>query len=78
MKVWHVLVPGMLKRAGKWLVAAQKGPFRFRLVDVVLWWVLVSLVAISVIAEHPLVALTAAIAGGTMIGVLCVVGSDSF
>jgi hypothetical protein len=55
---------------------AKKGPFRFRLVDVVLWWVLVSLVAISLIADHPLVALTIAIMGGTMIGVLCVVGSN--
>jgi hypothetical protein len=43
---------------------------------VLLWWVLISLVAISLIAGHPMIALSTAIAGGTMIGVLCVIGSN--
>lgn len=59
----------------RWLVTAPDTSFRFRVVDVVLWWILVSLVAISLISDHPFVALTIAISGGTMIGVLCVIGS---
>ena len=65
----------LLKGAAGWLVAAPKGPFRFRVVDVVLWWILISLVSITFIADHPAVALTIAISGGAMIGVLCVIGS---
>ena len=48
----------------------------FRLIDVLVWWVLISLFAISLIADHPMIALSTAIAGGTMIGVLCVIGSN--
>jgi hypothetical protein len=43
---------------------------------VLVWWVLISLFAISLIADHPMIALSTAIAGGTMIGVLCVIGSN--
>lgn len=65
-----------LTRAAKWLPAPLEKPFRFRTIDVVLWWILISLAAISLIADHPYVALTIAISGGTMIGILRVVGSN--
>lgn len=58
------------------LLRSLKRNGTFRLIDVLLWWVLISLVAISLIANHPMIALSTAIAGGTMIGVLCVIGSN--
>jgi len=76
MNVRQVRILELIQRGSKWVLTTQKGPFRFRSADVVLWWVLVSLVAISLIADHPLVALTIAIAGGIMIGILCVLGSN--
>jgi hypothetical protein len=39
--------------------------------------VLISFVGISFIGDHPLVALTIAITGGAMIGVLSVMGADA-
>jgi len=66
-----------LNRTTKTSKTSKKGLFRLRTVDVVLWWVLISLVAISFIGDHPLVALTIAITGGAMIGVLSVVGADA-
>ena len=56
--------------------AFKDQPFRFRTIDVVLWWVLISLVAISFVGEHPMVTITLAISGGAMIGVLTVLGAD--
>jgi len=67
----------LLKAPGRWLLATREGPLRFRGIDVVLWWVLISLVGISFIGDHPLVALTIAITGGAMIGVLSVMGADA-
>ena len=71
MRIGHLLM-----RAKDWLSAAGERPFRFRWMDVVLWWVMISLVSISFIADHPFLALGIAIAGGVMIGVLCVIGAD--
>jgi hypothetical protein len=68
------MVRELVRRAVRWLVGVPGTPFRFRVWDVVCWWLLVSLVSISFVAEHPLVALTIAISGGALIGVLCVVG----
>ncbi len=70
MKAWH-----SFKRVAGWLVGAPDRSFRFRMTDMGLWWVLISLLSISLIADHPHVALTIAILGGTIIGVLCVMGS---
>ena len=66
----------MLKPAGRWLLTPRKGPFRFRGLDVLFWWVLIALTAIAFVADHPLAALTTAITGGAMIGVLSVMGAD--
>ena len=51
-------------------------PFRFRPLDVILWWVLMSLLSISFVGAHPTVAITIAISGGALIGVLTVLGAD--
>ena len=66
----------LFARAASWLLAPPEKPFRFRTVDVALWWILISLAAILLIADHPYLALTLAISGGTMIGILHVVGSN--
>lgn len=66
----------LLKQPGRWLLAVREGPFRFRGIDAVLWWVLISLLSISFVANHPLLALVGAIAGGALIGVLSVLGAD--
>jgi hypothetical protein len=58
------------------LLLSLKRSGTFRLIDVLLWWVLISLVAISLVADHPMIALSIALAGGTMIGILCVIGSS--
>jgi hypothetical protein len=49
--------------------------FHFRFIDAMLWWILAALVAISFIANHPLVALAIAIIGGIVLGIACVLGS---
>ena len=66
----------LFTRAARWLPAAPEKPFRFRTIDVALWWILISLAAISLITDHPYLALTIAMSGGTMIGILRVVGSN--
>jgi putative inorganic carbon (HCO3(-)) transporter len=48
----------------------QGKPFRFGMGDAVLWWVLINLVAISFIGDHPYFALGFAILGGALIGIL--------
>jgi fructose-specific phosphotransferase system IIC component len=58
-----------------WFVFKDR-PLRFRTIDVVLWWVLISLVAISFVGEHPIVTIAIAITGGAMIGVLTVLDAD--
>jgi hypothetical protein len=65
-----------LNRTTKTSKTSKKGLFRLRTVDVVLWWVLISLLSISFVANHPLPALVGAIAGGALIGVLSVLGAD--
>jgi len=66
----------LIKQVSRWLLAERKGPFRFRASDVVLWWVLISLVAISFVGDHQVISLGIAVAGGGMIGVLSVMGAD--
>jgi putative inorganic carbon (HCO3(-)) transporter len=48
----------------------QGKPFRFGTVDGLLWWMFISLVAISFIGDHPYLALSTAILGGSLVGVL--------
>jgi hypothetical protein len=69
------MVRDLVRPGVRLLVGAPGTPFRFRVWDLVCWWLLISLVSISFVAEHPFVALTITISGGALIGVLCVVGS---
>jgi putative inorganic carbon (HCO3(-)) transporter len=54
----------------------QRRPFRFSAVDGVLWWVLISLVAISFIGNHPYLALSIAVVGGALVGVLTTINAN--
>ncbi len=60
----------------KWFMSGPGGPFRFRAGSAILWWVLVSLCAISFVGNHPIVGLCIAVSGGIVIGVLLVIGAE--
>jgi hypothetical protein len=48
--------------------------FRFRFWNAMLWWLVISVLAISFVAGHPYLALTIAIMGGIALGIACVLG----
>jgi putative inorganic carbon (hco3(-)) transporter len=48
--------------------------FRFRFWNALLWWLVISILAISFVAGHPYLALTIAVIGGIALGIECVLG----
>ncbi len=67
-------MPTLLHKVLRWFRANSQESLRFKAGSVFVWWVLVSLLAISFVGHHPIVTMSIAILGGASIGVLAVLG----